>query len=67
MRTTAEGIEHKKQVEMLSEMGCAEMQGFLFSEPIPGRDLPKRKELNETPETTDDEPIVLADRFARLA
>ena len=67
MRTTAEGIEQKKQVEMLSEMGCAEVQGFLFSEPIPGRDLPKRKELNETPETTDDEPIVLADRFARLA
>lgn len=67
MRTTAEGIEHKAQVETLTEMGCAEIQGFLFSEPIPGRDLPKRNDKVDEPDDFADEPVILADRFARLA
>jgi EAL domain-containing protein (putative c-di-GMP-specific phosphodiesterase class I) len=30
---TAEGVETAEQAEMLRELGCTEMQGFLFSRP----------------------------------
>ena len=35
MTTTAEGIETEPQREMLRDLGCTEMQGFLFSRPRP--------------------------------
>jgi diguanylate cyclase (GGDEF)-like protein/PAS domain S-box-containing protein len=35
MTTTAEGIETERQREMLHDLGCTEMQGFLFSRPQP--------------------------------
>ena len=35
MTTTAEGIETKPQRETLRDLGCTEMQGFLFSRPLP--------------------------------
>jgi diguanylate cyclase (GGDEF)-like protein/PAS domain S-box-containing protein len=34
MTTTAEGIETDPQREMLRDLGCTEMQGFLFSRPL---------------------------------
>ncbi len=47
MRTTAEGIENQEQVDILQAEGCTEMQGFLFSQPIPGRLLPKKGMLTK--------------------
>jgi diguanylate cyclase (GGDEF)-like protein len=35
MTTTAEGIETEPQRDMLRDLGCTEMQGFLFSRPRP--------------------------------
>jgi diguanylate cyclase (GGDEF)-like protein/PAS domain S-box-containing protein len=35
MTTTAEGIETEPQRELLRDLGCTEMQGFLFSRPQP--------------------------------
>jgi diguanylate cyclase (GGDEF)-like protein len=35
MTTTAEGVETTKQLEKVRELGCVEMQGFLFSPPVP--------------------------------
>ncbi|SDT20801.1 bifunctional diguanylate cyclase/phosphodiesterase [Bradyrhizobium canariense] len=35
MTTTAEGVETESQREMLRDLGCTEMQGFLFSRPRP--------------------------------
>ncbi len=35
MRTTVEGVETKRQLEQLRREGCDEVQGFLFSRPIP--------------------------------
>jgi diguanylate cyclase (GGDEF)-like protein len=36
MSTTAEGIETEEQLEAVRAQGCNEVQGFLFSPPIPG-------------------------------
>jgi diguanylate cyclase (GGDEF)-like protein/PAS domain S-box-containing protein len=37
--TTAEGVETDEQRQKLHQLGCAEMQGFLFSRPKPAADL----------------------------
>ena len=37
--TTAEGVETEEQREKLHQIGCPEMQGFLFSRPKPAADL----------------------------
>jgi diguanylate cyclase (GGDEF)-like protein len=39
MKTTAEGVETRDQLEILKAEGCTEMQGFLFSEPLRAPDL----------------------------
>jgi diguanylate cyclase (GGDEF)-like protein len=39
MTTTAEGVETKQQQELLRALGCAEMQGFLFSQPKPAAEI----------------------------
>jgi EAL domain-containing protein (putative c-di-GMP-specific phosphodiesterase class I) len=35
MTTTAEGVETEQQQRILRELGCSEMQGYLFSPPKP--------------------------------
>jgi diguanylate cyclase (GGDEF)-like protein len=52
MSTTAEGVETEAQREMLRELGCTQMQGFLFSPAVPTRRL---KELlgRGAPEVSD--------------
>ena len=35
MRTVAEGVEIKEQVEFLEEQGCDMIQGYYYSEPLP--------------------------------
>ena len=39
MRTTAEGVEQEWQRELLRELGCTEMQGYLFSAAIPAGEI----------------------------
>ena len=39
MTTTAEGVETEQQRELLRELGCSEMQGYLFSPPKPAADI----------------------------
>lgn len=33
--TVCEGVENKKQVDFLKEIGCTKLQGFYYSKPIP--------------------------------
>ncbi|MEH3118010.1 MAG: EAL domain-containing protein [Methylorubrum populi] len=40
MTTTAEGVETPEQLARLREEGCDEVQGYLFSPPVPASDLP---------------------------
>jgi diguanylate cyclase (GGDEF)-like protein/PAS domain S-box-containing protein len=37
--TTAEGAETEKQLAWVREAGCTEMQGFLFSRPVPASEI----------------------------
>jgi diguanylate cyclase (GGDEF)-like protein len=37
MATTAEGVETEAQLEIVREQGCTEVQGFLFSVPLPAK------------------------------
>jgi EAL domain-containing protein (putative c-di-GMP-specific phosphodiesterase class I) len=39
MCTTAEGVENIAELDWLREQGCGEVQGFLFSAPVPSKDL----------------------------
>jgi diguanylate cyclase (GGDEF)-like protein len=39
MTTTAEGVETQQQMELLRELGCTEMQGYLFSPAIPATEV----------------------------
>ena len=40
MKTTAEGVETEAQLEALRAEGCTEVQGYFFSRPIPGKEIP---------------------------
>ena len=39
MATTAEGVETADQKKLLSGLGCDQMQGYLFSEPRPAKEI----------------------------
>jgi diguanylate cyclase (GGDEF)-like protein/PAS domain S-box-containing protein len=43
MRTTAEGVESEQQAKALAALGCVEVQGYLYSRPVPALDLEKKK------------------------
>ncbi len=40
MTTTAEGVETQAQLEILTDEGCTEVQGYLLSTPRPAADIP---------------------------
>ncbi len=39
LRIVAEGAEHLTDVEVLREIGCDEVQGYVYSPPLPAADL----------------------------
>jgi diguanylate cyclase (GGDEF)-like protein len=39
MTATAEGVETREQLDMITSEGCNEMQGFLFSRPLPAHEI----------------------------
>jgi diguanylate cyclase (GGDEF)-like protein len=41
MATTAEGVETEAQLRMIESLGCTEMQGYLYSRPVPAGELIK--------------------------
>ncbi|MDR3372000.1 EAL domain-containing protein [Rhodoferax sp.] len=51
LRVVAEGVETTGQSDLLVEMGCDDLQGYLFSMPVSGDDLQKMA-LNRFPSNT---------------
>ena len=41
LEVVAEGVETEAQAELLAELGCGYFQGYLFSRPITGLEVPK--------------------------
>ena len=42
MTTTAEGVETDEQRDRIMAEGCTEMQGYLFSPPLPAAEIERR-------------------------
>ena len=42
MDVITEGVETKKQLDMLTMMGCHEFQGYYFSKPVPGSEFEEK-------------------------
>ncbi len=45
LTVTAEGVEHKEQVEFLKTLGCDEMQGYYFAPPLTAEAIDERLSL----------------------
>jgi diguanylate cyclase (GGDEF)-like protein len=56
MTATAEGVETQEQLDKITSEGCTEMQGFLFSKPLPAQEIERlflsRHQAQETPDRT---------------
>ena len=51
MRTVAEGVEEKEQVEFLEKLGCDMIQGYYFAKPMPKAEYEDRmREVYHKPE-----------------
>lgn len=48
MRTVAEGVEVREQVDFLAKQGCDMIQGYYFAKPMPGADYEQR--MKDSPE-----------------
>ena len=52
MTATAEGVETAEQLDSIASEGCTEMQGFLFSRPLPAAEIERQFLLGRTPQKT---------------
>ena len=57
MSTTAEGVETAEQLDSIRSEGCSEMQGFLFSRPVPAHEIEQRFLRNRTPRHDHDNTV----------
>ena len=47
MSVIVEGVETKKQLEMLIGMGCRLFQGYYFSRPVPEEEFEKKYNIRQ--------------------
>lgn len=53
MTATAEGVETREQLDRIAAEGCTEMQGYLFSRPLPASEIERRFLSVEVPALRD--------------
>jgi len=56
MKTVAEGVEDKEQVDFLAAEGCDMIQGYYYAKPMPSEEYMARMEKAEMSDTADTEP-----------
>jgi len=39
LKVIAEGVEENEQMQLLRELGCDQIQGFLISKPLPASEI----------------------------
>lgn len=65
LKVIAEGVETLGQSNLLVDMGCDELQGFLYSLPIPAEDLQKMAMQRHSGSSTDFRDSLYATNFLR--
>lgn len=63
MTTTAEGVETDEQLERLRQVGCTEVQGFLFDRPRPISEIERWLQSSCTAESSDVDHINEEDQY----
>jgi diguanylate cyclase (GGDEF)-like protein len=59
MAATAEGVETAEQLDKIAAVGCTEMQGYLFSKPLPLAEV-ERRFLSRLPKQDDNKNAAVA-------
>ena len=59
MAATAEGVETAEQLDKIAAVGCTEMQGYLFSKPLPVAEI-ERQFLSRLPRRDDKRDFAVA-------
>ena len=54
MTATAEGVETSEQLDRITSEGCTEMQGFLFSKPLPAAEIERQFLSGRKPRPAED-------------
>ena len=63
--TTAEGVETKEQLEILSAENCTQMQGYFFSKPVRSRETTQIFSRDRSPPTRRS-TLLLNPRLSRI-
>ena len=48
VKTIAEGVENEKQLELLTKLGCDEIQGYLWGRPVPADEFESKYLMQQT-------------------
>ena len=60
MTTTIEGVETEEQLDRLRDVGCTQVQGYLFDKPLPLSAIAKWFAYRNEPKTIEYQPLKLA-------
>jgi EAL domain-containing protein (putative c-di-GMP-specific phosphodiesterase class I) len=55
MDLVAEGVENRTQLQYLRDQGCEEVQGYIFSKPVPASEMTQLLQANNFREILKDE------------
>lgn len=63
MRTVAEGVEAKEQVDFLAEQDCDMIQGYYFAKPMPGKEFEERMRDDDKKKKEKEAEMVLYEKL----